>query len=546
MIYARAIQTTLLRTLLVLLSVAYSYAYALAQEETVQDSLSIAMEEELRSRIDAAQSETQRVRLNEIHDYYSGVEFKAIWVKDDAPSAKAKAVLEALRRARDDGLRSEDYDTEALAEKLSASTLSALADLEIHMSTSLVSFAQHLKAGRVDPLAVTKRNVVYPKKLSPIKILTDGATTQNIKAYLRLLAPHTPRYERLRTALKEYRRMASSGGWPQIAGGQVLKPGMEDERVPALRGRLKISGDYQNGVLVENPNLYDGAIVEAVKRFQERHGLEIDGVIGPNTLTEINITVEQRIVTMEHNLERRRWMQDDYGQYYIFANLADQVVKVVRNEKTIYAEIIQVGLPYHQTPVFSDEMEYIEINPYWNVPYSIATREMLPKLRRNANAFSSQNFEVIRGGQVINASAVPWRSYSRANFPVRLRQKPGPKNALGRVKFMFPNKHNVYIHDTPSKQKFNRASRFFSHGCLRLKDPFRLAEVLLGNQGWTKGRIDATVKKGKRRVVRLEEKIPVHIAYLTSWVNKDGSIHFRRDVYERDTILAKALKRSRS
>jgi murein L,D-transpeptidase YcbB/YkuD len=186
-------------------------------------------------------------------------------------------------------------------------------------------------------------------------------------------------------------------------------------------------------------------------------------------------------------------------------------------------------------------MEYIEINPYWNVPKSIAVNELLPKLRRNANALTSQGFEVLRGGSVIPASSVPWSNYSKASFPVRLRQKPGTKNALGRVKFMFPNSFNVYIHDTPSKSKFDRSSRYFSHGCLRLRNPFDMAEVLLKSQGWSRAKIDAVKDSKKRTVVKLDQKIPVHIAYMTSWVNKDGSVHFRRDVYGRDKILGKAL-----
>ncbi|MEM9332802.1 MAG: L,D-transpeptidase family protein, partial [Pseudomonadota bacterium] len=370
-------------------------------------------------------------------------------------------------------------------------------------------------------------------------------STGNVVAYLRLLAPHTPRYERLRLAMAAYKNLAASGGWETLEAGETLKPGMEDERVPALKKRLAASGDYVGDI--NNPSImYDGDIVDAVMAFQKRHGLEIDGVIGPNTLKELNVSVEDRIAMMEYNLERRRWMQDDYGQYYVFANLADQVLKVVRDGKTVHAELIQVGLPYHRTPVFTDEMEYIEINPYWNVPKSIAVNELLPKLRRNANALGSQNFEVLAGGRVIPASGVPWGSYSKANFPVRLRQRPGTKNALGRIKFMFPNNFNVYIHDTPSKSKFEKASRFFSHGCLRLKDPLKMAEVILGEQGWSREKIDATVASKKRKVVKLENNIPVHIAYMTAWVNKDGSIHFRRDVYGRDKILGKALQKVRS
>ena len=213
-------------------------------------------------------------------------------------------------------------------------------------------------------------------------------------------------------------------------------------------------------------------------------------------------------------------------------------------KKNVHFEIIQVGKPYFRTPVFSEEMEYLELNPYWNVPYSIATNEYLPKLKSNPGILNAQNIQVLAEGRVINASSVPWNSYSKGKFPVRLRQAPGKGNALGRVKFMFPNKFNVYIHDTPSKANFKKASRYFSHGCLRLRDPLTMAEKILGAQGWTRAKIDSVIRSGKRTVVKLNQKIPVHVTYLTSWVNRDLSVNFRRDIYGRDKILDLAMQKA--
>ncbi|MEM9278566.1 MAG: L,D-transpeptidase family protein [Pseudomonadota bacterium] len=513
--------------------------------EVVLSPLQQAIKSELKTQISSTPSKFAKKRIAAISDYYEQNGFSSLWLKDNQVSDRAAAIVRSIERAEEHALYPADYAVTALQQAPDPADTSALAAYEIRLARSLVAFAQHLNAGRVSPKTVTRENVIYPEAIAAEKILQDATSTSNVVAYLRLLAPHTPRYERLRLALASYRSLAQQGGWEQIAEGEVLKPGMEDDRVPALRKRLAVTGDYIGDTT--NPSIvYDGDIVDAVMAFQKRHGLEIDGVIGRNTLKEINMTIEERIAMMEYNLERRRWMQDDYGRYYVFANLADQVLKVVKDEKTLHAELIQVGLPYHRTPVFTDEMEYIEINPYWNVPKSIAVNELLPKLRQNANALSSQNFEVLRGGKVIPAYGVPWGNYSKVNFPVRLRQKPGTKNALGRIKFMFPNNFNVYIHDTPSKSKFDKASRFFSHGCLRLKDPLKMAEVLLGEQGWNRAKIDATVASKKRKVVKLEKKIPVHIAYMTAWVNKDGSVHFRRDVYGRDKILGKALKKVQS
>ena len=528
--------------LVVLLTVSLAQVFdAAAQFGGQREAVKSAFEE----LIGSANSKSDKRRLAEVSEFYKKNRYKLLWVRNGKVTKQAKTFRQTIARAHEHALDPFDYNPLDIDIDPNPKDAKAIARFDVIFSQSLVAFAQHLNAGRLNPKTVTRENVIYPEAISAARILKEARSTKNATAYLRLLAPHTPRYERLRIALAHYRGLAQRGGWPSVPKGQALKPGMSDSRVPLIRKRLAITGDYRG-----NPSsastAYSGPVVDAMKRFQKRHGLAIDGVVGGNTIKQLNIPVEARIAVMEYNLERRRWMQDDYGRYYIFANLADQVLKVVRDEKTIYAELIQVGLPYHRTPVFSDEMEYIEMNPYWNVPRSIAVNELLPKLRQNANALGPQNFEVLNAGAVVPFQSVPWGSYSKANFPVRLRQKPGTKNALGRVKFMFPNDFNVYIHDTPSKSKFSSASRFFSHGCLRLKDPLKMAEVLLGPQGWSRAKIDQTIAAKKRKVVKLSNKIPVHIAYMTAWVNKDGSVHFRRDVYGRDKILAKALAKARS
>ena len=507
--------------------------------------LNSAIKTELLTVASSAQSRSQKTRLEAIDGEYQKAEYAPIWFDGDQINKKAVAALESLISAKNDGLHIPHYQVDQLLAFQDDGTKEKRADFEIAMTRSLIAFGQHMNAGRLNPRKVNREIVIYPKQISADVLISNFRKTTNIKAYLRLLAPLTPRYERLRTALAAYRRIEANGGWEELPKGEVLKPGMEDERLPILINRLKQGGDLKSDVQPTG-NVYSEPVVEAVKKFQQRHGLEEDGVIGPATLAQFNISVTDRIKTMEVNMERNRWMQNDFGPYHVFANLADQVIKLVRNGKTIHAEIIQVGKPYHRTPVFSDTMEYLELNPYWNVPSSIAVNEYLPKLRNDPGYLHRANLQVLRGGKVISTWSVPWSSYGKGRFPVRLRQPPGAKNALGRVKFMFPNQYNVYIHDTPSKSKFNRASRYFSHGCLRLRDPLKMAEMILGPQGWTRAKIDNVVKSGKRRVVKLDTQIPVHVVYLTSWVNKDGSVHFRKDVYGRDKILAKALEKIRA
>jgi len=490
----------------------------------------------------AVEGDANAERFESIAAFYRENGFEPIWIKDDEIQQKAQDAIGVLLQADQHGLNPDDYQSTALSQLLNNSDSADLVDLELKLSRSVVAYAQHLNAGRLDPQQVNREIVVFPEAAASGKILDKIKITQSVPAFLRFMAPYTPRYERLRVALQDYKTLAAKGPWTVIEGGEVLKPGMSDPRVLAIRKRL-----IEDGSLAKEASegeIYDEVLVEAVKKFQFRHGLDDDGVVGPQTLTELNVTIEQRITMLEVNLERRRWMQNNYGRYYVFSNLADQVIKLVRDEKNLHFELIQVGLPYHRTPVFSDVMEYIEINPYWNVPFSIATKEYLPKLKANAGALVSQNIQVLANGKVVSPFSIPWHSYSRGHFPVRLRQDSGRRNALGRIKFMFPNKFNVYIHDTPSKSKFEKSSRYFSHGCLRLRDPLTMAEKILGEQGWSREKIEAVVRSGKRTIVKLKEKIPVHVTYLTAWVNKDRSIHFRQDIYGRDKILAAALQKA--
>ncbi|MEX3008603.1 murein L,D-transpeptidase [Hoeflea sp. TYP-13] len=496
---------------------------------------------EMQARLNLAENRlvSDTRRSERIALWYDQRDYAPLWIKNGKATNAAKEVVFALLNAHEDGLLPAEYEADLMFPKLQQDGEAGLADFEISLSYAVTLYGQHLRRGRVSPNEINRELVIYPEEIAADVLLQRIAESDDPLEALVGFAPGTDRYERLKNHLRHLFVVRAAGGWTNVPAGAVLKPGMKDPRVPALRQRLIESKDLPANA--HTGELYDGALVEALEEYQTRMGLEADGVVGPATLGQLNTTVDERIRLVELNLERRRWMQADFGDPYIFVNLADQVVKFVSNEKTIHAAVTQVGKPYHRTPVFSDEMEYLEFNPYWNVPYSIATKEYLPKLKANAYALQSQKIRAIVDGRVVNPASIPWSSYSRARFPVRLRQDSGPGNALGRVKFMFPNRFNIYLHDTPSKSNFQRASRYFSHGCIRVEDPLKMAEVILGLQGMSRADIDRIVNSGKRRVVRLENPLPVHVVYLTAWVNKDGSVHYRRDVYGRDEILSKAL-----
>ncbi|MEJ8476069.1 L,D-transpeptidase family protein [Roseibium algae] len=483
---------------------------------------------------------TKRQTDERIINFYREHGYTPVWLDENGLSEHGRLTLAAFADSNAHALNPENYAPLQFAERAEAAqTEEDWVSLELDLADQFVRYATHLSSGRVQPNDVNKALNIFPHVPDPGMLLEQVAAASDFSVFLETLSPNTENYARLKLRLAQYRDKAALGEFTVIPDGEVLKPGMEDTRIALLRQRLA-EEDYMLAT-DHSGDLYDGTLVEAVKTFQENHGLGVDGVIGQHTLEAINVPIQQRLIQMELNMERRRWMPDFLGDTYVFVNLADQNLKVVRNGKTWHTAKVVVGKPYHATPVFSDEMTYIEINPYWNVPYSIATKEYLPKLRKNPNALSGKGIRVFSGEQEVTPTQVAWNSYSGGKFPFKLRQDPGPKNALGRIKFMFPNSFNIYIHDTPSKTLFTQAQRDFSHGCIRVADPFALGDVLLTDQGYDRAKLEALRDAGARKVVKLATPIPVHLTYLTAWMNKDGSTNFRSDIYDRDKVLLKAL-----
>ncbi len=478
-------------------------------------------------------------RLIQVFTYYSDRSFKPIWVRDDGMKSKGKMLLNFLGEIENHGLREFKYRLADIRALVGDPHPRALAELEMLLTSAFIDLARDLTRGRVAPKEVSKQNDISVRELGAAYLLDGAEKADELQPYLDSLMPQDKRYHRLVAKLKEYRAIAAAGGWNQIPAGKALKPGAKDVRLPLVRDFLETTGDMESATRPVD-DAYDDVTLAAVKKFQRRHGLTDDGVIGPTTLNQMNIPTARRIRQLEVNLERRRWLDREPGGFYVFANLADQELKVVKDGKTIHTARIVVGKTYHKTPVFTEDMTYLVINPYWNVPSSIANKEYLPKLKSDAGYLQRQGIRVLdKSGQAVNPYSVNWAGMRR--MPYRLRQDTGNKNALGRIKFMFPNKYNVYIHDTPSKSLFSKDLRVFSHGCMRVQNPAQLAEVILGKQGWTLDRINSQIASGKRRIVKLKQKVPVYVTYITAWVNKDGSANFRRDVYGRDETLAEHL-----
>ncbi len=341
----------------------------------------------------------------------------------------------------------------------------------------------------------------------------------------------------LQRTLREYIEIKRAGGWPMIAQGPPLRAGAQGSRVEALRRHLKITGDlsFESWAPIDN---FDQDLETAVQRFQYRHGLAPDGIVGANTHAAMNISVDDRINQLQINLERWRSIPHDFGSRYLMVNIPGFELRIVENDAVVRKMRVIVGKKRRQTPVMSDRITYLELNPYWNIPRKIFLKDILPRIQEDPEYLVRQGIKVFDGQQREAAELDPvyidWGEVSYDRFPYRLRQDPSEINALGKVKFMFPNQKGVYIHDTPGKYLFDKQKRTFSAGCVRVQDPLALAEYLLTEQNWDRKKLATIIESGQRKIIVLKNAIPVHLVYYTAWVDEEGEVNFREDIYGKD------------
>lgn len=480
-------------------------------------------------------------RRDVLRTYYEEQSGDLLWLN----SARAGAMVSRLVNATDDGLNPDDYPGQQLASLMAAAGETdrrSLAIIELYFSAAFLEYASDLKVGRFLPNKIDPNFFLTPRTIDEAAALAGVAKVADVETVLHAWEPQNAEYQALRKALDDYHALAVLGGWGTVPLGDTLKPGMTDPRIPALRARLAVT-DGAAATAPGEPEFYDDELTVAVKHFQARHGLDVDGVVGPASLVAMNVPIEDRIESIDFAMERWRWMPDDLGRQYIIVNIAGFELRRIADGEIKEKMAVVVGKPYSRTPVFSDAIRYLEFNPYWNVPAGLAAKEELPKLQSNPAAVAAAGFEAVRGKDVYDVRQVDWAQVTPSRFPFQLRQKPGTNNALGRVKFMFPNSHDVYLHDTPSRSLFGKAERAFSHGCIRLSRPLELADQVLaagGVDGWSNDRIDSVVASLKNTVVNLKTPMPVHITYLTAWVEADG-VHFSSDIYGHDEKLLAAL-----
>lgn len=485
----------------------------------------------LRNILEIHQARDQDLTADEhaaLASFYRARGWRPIWTDGGLVSDAGHRVIARLRKAAQDGLDPAAYDTPSreLGRMWPISALE-IARAEIVISRSVLRYADHAQAGRIRPNTVSRSITLQPERPAPADILATVTQARDPGKALDRYSPDHPGFVALRTKLAELRADPGSAGKPQIqiADGPTIKPLQRDVRVVALRHRLNVAMPSSDA------DLFDADIRAAVVRFQSVNGLKPDGLVGRETLAVMNGDGPAAdIEGILANMEMWRWLPRKLGPVHVQVNVPEFRLRIMHGAKAVHSTRVVVGKIKHKTPIFSDKMEHVVVNPYWNVPLSIARNEMLSAIRANPTGYlQSRGYEVLYGGRRVHPASISWDANTVAR--VNIRQRPGAGNALGRIKFLFPNKHAVYLHDTPSRHLFAKKVRAFSHGCVRVERPLEFADALLTADKTVSGNQIRRLLGKKERWVNLDRHIPVHISYFTVWVDNSGALRTARDIY---------------
>lgn len=490
-----------------------------------------------------------------IHVFYDSRNYDEAWSENGILTEQAYELRFEIKQAKFDGLNPQDYHIGLIdaffktfeANKKSGQTndFAELADLDLLMTDAYFKLASHLEMGKVDPSKLQSEWGISrkPQNADYLSLLSGAIQSKEIRKSLEQLYPNFTIYRKGREVIRSMDELSKKDSldWKAIKIDKAIKVGDSNNAIPAIRQRLQFWGHLKEGYDAES-KIYDSVLFAAVKSFQKENGMEPDGAIGKNTVEGLNASPAYLLDKASINLERLRWLPDTVRDAeFILVNIANYQLDYINKLDTVFSSKVIVGKRYHESPIFTAQMSYIVFSPYWNIPTSIAKNEIIPSIRKNPNYLNQKNMEVVTGsGKVVDPASINWSSKS---FPYMIRQKPGGSNSLGLVKFMFPNSHSVYIHDTPSKSLFEKEDRALSHGCIRLQNPAKFAQVLLKDEpSWTPERIDKAMHQEKEQIVNLPRKIPVVLVYLTFWADSKGQPHFRSDIYDRDEELLKLLR----
>lgn len=483
-----------------------------------------------------------------VSNLYGKNDFQPFWTEPEY----VEDAIKGISSSYEDGLLPLDYHLEAILVLKQQLTLDPgnkdeeavkLAELDLLLTDGVIFYADHLLYGKIDPVALIP---TWNFEFAPIPGLNPAAFTQyitsrGISAFLHDLRPDIVVYDTLLAILAQYRDIAGKGGWQPILAGGKIEPGDRNARIPAIRERLLITGDLSETDSVTS-DLYDKILEKDIRAFQASHALESDGIIGLGTFRELNISVTKRIGAIRINLDRVRWVAQNLPESYIIVNIAAFWLVMVKDNQIIHSTPVVVGKPLNKTPIFRDKLRYIEFNPTWTLPTSIIRNEIIPKLKKDSTYLEKNHMVLLdTKGNLIPTSDLYLKNLSASHFPYIVRQEPGPWNALGEMKFMFPNKYDVYLHDTPSRSLFSRSTRAYSHGCIRVAKPEDLAEKLLSGTEYDRKKIDQVVETHKTTRVNLPEPLDILLMYWTCGLDRNKRLFFVPDIYDRDQAVLRDL-----
>lgn len=481
---------------------------------------------------------------SQIYDFYRDRSYELAWSQEGEFLPHAHMFVNLVKDIRSHGLNPL-YDPQ-LRQKLIAvedarkphrpEIAAQRKEMDLLLTATFFEYSDEIWKGKLSPETAKLGWHIDPKQIKLGKtleiILSDDQDRNPFVVY----EPLHPQYNELRMALVKYMQIRNAGGWPEVPAKAKVQPGDTSEAVVAFKRRLWVTGEYKGS---DFSPVFTPELAAGLKKFQERHGLDMTGIPGQKTISALNVPVEDRIRQIIMNMERWRWIPQDLPPDYVWVNIPEFKLHVIENGKEIWDMNVIVGKAATSTPIFNDEIEYIVVSPSWHVPEKIAREEIIPHIQRDSTFILRQNMEVLQNNKPVDPASIDWKNISPEEAgQLSFRQLPGEKNALGHIKFLFPNEYDVYLHDTPEGRLFSLSERDFSHGCIRIQDPLRFAKYLLRHDStWTEPKIKDAMYSGKEQFIKLKDKEPVYIVYFTVWVDSDGDINFREDLYHHDAKL---------
>ncbi|MES9971725.1 MAG: L,D-transpeptidase family protein [Candidatus Thiodiazotropha sp.] len=477
----------------------------------------------------------------QIERLYDRVQHNFIWHHAGKLTEQGREIFHWMAAADEEGLNASDYHVDHLRSLIDNPSPDVMVYRELLLTDGYFRLARDLRVGRYDPQAIDPQWMLPDEEFDPVDALTAALTRGELRELLNSLGPNNPAYLQLKHALAKYRDIQSRGGWVTVQAVNSLRPGETDPGIAMLRQRIKAESHLLESV-VPDPNYFDANLASAVKQYQRRLGLQVDGIVGSATLQSLNDPIETRIAQIRANLERWRWLPHELESQHLMVNTAGFEITLVKGDQVVFQKRTVNGKLERQTPSFSSRVTHLVTNPLWTVPRTIAVQDILPRLQQDSEYLASKRFRIYArsdgGWGEIDPLGIDWKHFHEDNFPFVLKQDAGSGNSLGRIKFHMPNTHQIYLHDTPAQGLFEQPNRAFSSGCVRVEAAEQLAQLLVEyaeqpQKSW----LQRALSSGETQITPLAKPMPVYLTYFTSWVDRGGGINFRPDIYQRDTGL---------